>query len=147
MVLFKIYIKIQKNLQYLWRSGASTAAFPGVGSLSRSTTRTSLHLRLIPFILALLFLNLSFFACFCFCCSDSLRCLFGVFRPIWEIFTHLETITSERLATYGHLSVRGSLACHNYCDTGHPFIMVISEDLWHSQLMSSAWQWSCNYLF
>ena len=26
------------------------------------------------------------------------------------------------------LSNEGSLVCHNYCDTGHPFIMVISED-------------------
>ena len=25
----------------------------------------------------------------------------------------------------------GSLACHTYCDTGHPFIMVISEGPWH----------------
>ena len=25
-------------------------------------------------------------------------------------------------------SSMGSLACHTYCDTGHPFIMVISED-------------------
>ena len=25
-------------------------------------------------------------------------------------------------------SKQGSLACHIYCDTGHPFIMVISED-------------------
>ena len=26
------------------------------------------------------------------------------------------------------LSSEGSLACHTYCDTGHPFIMVISKD-------------------
>ena len=26
------------------------------------------------------------------------------------------------------LSSERSLACHTYCDTGHPFIMVISED-------------------
>ena len=26
-------------------------------------------------------------------------------------------------------SSEGSLACHTYCDTGHPFMMVISEDL------------------
>ena len=30
------------------------------------------------------------------------------------------------------LSREGALACHTYCDTGHPFIMVISKDLWHS---------------
>ena len=26
------------------------------------------------------------------------------------------------------LNSEGSLACHTYCDTGHPFIMIISED-------------------
>ena len=26
------------------------------------------------------------------------------------------------------LSSEGFLACHTYCDTGHPFIMFISED-------------------
>ena len=32
----------------------------------------------------------------------------------------------------------GSLACHTYCDTGHPFIiMVIFEDPWHSYLFPS----------
>ena len=39
------------------------------------------------------------------------------------------------------------LACHTYCDTGHPFTMVISEDLWHSHLFPSVWQWRCHYLF
>ena len=29
----------------------------------------------------------------------------------------------------------------------HPFIMVISEDPWHSLLMPSVWQLSCHYLF
>ena len=29
-------------------------------------------------------------------------------------------------------SCEGSLACHTYCDTGHPFLMVISDDPWHS---------------
>ena len=28
------------------------------------------------------------------------------------------------------LGSEGSLACHTYCDTGHSFIMVISEDPW-----------------
>ena len=35
------------------------------------------------------------------------------------------------------LSSEGSLACHTYWDTGHPFIMVISEDPWHSHLLPS----------
>ena len=35
------------------------------------------------------------------------------------------------------LSSEGSLACHTYFDTGHPFIMVIPEGPWHSQLLPS----------
>ena len=44
------------------------------------------------------------------------------------------TILGERLQilTYAWhswpLTSEGSLACHTYCDTGHPFIMVIPED-------------------
>ena len=45
------------------------------------------------------------------------------------------------------LSSEGSFACHTYCDTGLRFIMVISEDPWHSHLLPSLWQWSCHYLF
>ena len=58
------------------------------------------------------------------------------FRPTQEFFTHMET---SRLLVKGcfsfyyarhlwPLSSEGSLACHTYCDTEHPFIMVISED-------------------
>ena len=32
------------------------------------------------------------------------------------------------------LSSEGSLACHTFCDTGHPFIRVFSEDPWHSYI-------------
>ena len=28
----------------------------------------------------------------------------------------------------------------SYCDTSHPFIMVIFEDPWHSHLLPSVWQ-------
>ena len=45
------------------------------------------------------------------------------------------------------LSREGSLACQTYCDTGHPFMMVISEDPWHSHLLPSVSHWSCHYLF
>ena len=44
------------------------------------------------------------------------------------------TITCEGLQflTYARhlrpLSSEGSLSCHTYCDTGHPFKMVIRED-------------------
>ena len=44
------------------------------------------------------------------------------------------------------LSSEVSLACHTYCDTVHSFIMVISEDPWHSHLMPLVWQWICLYL-
>ena len=45
------------------------------------------------------------------------------------------------------LNIEVSLACHTYCDMGHPFIIVISEDPWDSHLLPSVWQWSCHYLF
>ena len=44
------------------------------------------------------------------------------------------TIAGEglQILTYARhswpVSSEGSLACHTYCDTGYPFIMVISED-------------------
>ena len=63
------------------------------------------------------------------------------------------TTTGERLQilTYARhscpLRSECSLACHTYCDTGHPFIMVISEDPRHSHLLPSVWQWRCPYLF
>ena len=84
-----------------------------------------------------------------------LFCLF-----VWCFTSHLEifhsdgdvTIAGERLfLTYTRhsrpLSSEGSLACHTYCDTWHPFIMVISEDSWYSHLLPSVWQLSCHYLF
>ena len=45
------------------------------------------------------------------------------------------------------LSSEGSLARHTHCDTGHPFIMVISDNPWLSHLLQSVWQWSCHNLF
>ena len=52
-------------------------------------------------------------------------------------------ITSEglQILTFARhswpLSSEGSLACNTYFDTEHPFIMVISEDPWHSNLLPS----------
>ena len=40
------------------------------------------------------------------------------------------------------MSSEGFQACHTYCNTGHLFIMVISKDPWHSNLLPS-----CHYLF
>ena len=63
------------------------------------------------------------------------------------------TITGEglQILTYAlrvwPLNSEGSLACLTYCDMGHPFIMVISLDAWHSHLLPSVWQWSCHYLY
>ena len=54
------------------------------------------------------------------------------------------TITGEglQILTYAWhlwpLSSEGSLEWHTYCNTGHPFIMVISEDPWHLHLYCRA---------
>ena len=61
------------------------------------------------------------------------------FRPTQEFITHFHsigdvTITGEvqQILTNARqswpLSNEGSLACHTYCDAGHAFIIVISED-------------------
>ena len=63
------------------------------------------------------------------------------------------TITGEGLQIWTYtrhswpLSTEGSLACQTYCDTGHPFKIVIFEDPLHSHLLPSVEQWSCQYLF
>ena len=59
----------------------------------------------------------------------------GVIGPL-DIFHSYGnvTITIEglQIVTYAWhswpLNSEGSLACNTYCDAGHPFIMVISED-------------------
>ena len=61
------------------------------------------------------------------------------------------TITSEglQILTYSaHMASEGSLACHTFCNTGHPFIMVISEDPWthtYCQAFASAAVTTCFY--
>ena len=61
-------------------------------------------------------------------------CLF-----VWDFSSHSRFLHSYRdvavageglqILTYARsLNIEGSLACHTYSDTGHPFIMVISED-------------------
>ena len=82
-------------------------------------------------------------------------CFFVVFHPSRECFTHMETspIASEGLQNLTYdwhlwpLNSEGSLTCHIYCETGHPSMMVIFEDPWHSHLLLSAYQWSCHCLF
>ena len=84
--------------------------------------------------------------------------LFVVFHPTIEFFftfTHMDMsplpvkdcIFWSMLGTYSHWAVRVSLEWHTYCDTRHPFKMVVSKDPWHWHLMPSVWQWSCHYLF
>ena len=76
----------------------------------------------------------------------SFVCLFTrIFRPIREFFNLNGDvpITGEglQILTYvrhlWQLSSEGSLAWHTYCDTGHPFIMGITEDPWHSHWLPS----------
>ena len=83
------------------------------------------------------------------------------FCLVWSLSSHSRifhsygdvTIAGEGLQILSYaqhswpLSSEGSLTCHTHCDTGLSFIMVISEDPWHSHLMQSVWQWSCHYLF
>ena len=80
--------------------------------------------------------------------------LFVVFLPTPKFFTHMEKSLLLVKGCYVwpmfgtcRLSSDGSLTCHNYADTGHPFILVISDDPWHSHLSPSVWQWGCHYLF
>ena len=67
-------------------------------------------------------------------------CLFGVFRPTREFFTHMETspLSLKGCKFWHMLDTYGSLACHTHCDTGQSFIMVIFEDSWHSHLLPSS---------
>ena len=83
----------------------------------------------------------------------ALFCLFVDLRPTGEFFTQRGTSPLPvkgfnfwpMLVTHGHWAERvGYITCHIYCDTGYPFIMVISQDPWHLHLLSSAWQWSCH---
>ena len=86
----------------------------------------------------------------------SIFCVFVCLVSSHSRFFHFYgdvTITSEWLhsLTYARhswpLSSGGSLACHTYCDTGHPFTMVIPEDQGHSHLLPSVYQrsgWNSN---
>ena len=79
---------------------------------------------------------------------------------VWSLSSH-----SRVFHSYGDVSIAGeglqiltyarhswpmsserSLTYHTYCDTDQPFIIVISEDPWHSHLLPSVWQRSYHYL-
>ena len=61
---------------------------------------------------------------------------------VWDLSSHSRmfhsygdvTINGKglQILTYARqpwpLSSEGSFVCHTYCDTGHPFMIVISED-------------------
>ena len=59
--------------------------------------------------------------------------------------SHSRTITVKGLQILIYtrhswpLSSEGYLTCFTYCDTGQPFIMVISEDPWRAHLLPSIW--------
>ena len=78
--------------------------------------------------------------------------LFGVSHRTRDIFTH-STIISEKLQllTYARylwpLSCEGPEACHTYCGTLHPLVMVIFYDPWLSHLLLSVYHWIRHYLF
>ena len=63
------------------------------------------------------------FVCFGF--SSHSR-IFDSFGDVTFADEGLQILTYARYSW--PLSSEGSLACHTYCDTGHPFITVISED-------------------
>ena len=83
------------------------------------------------------------FVCLFVCLSSHSR----IFHSYGDV-----TIAGEglQILTYARhtwpLSSEDSLTCHTYCDTGLPFIMVMSEDPWHSHQLPSVWQWSFNDL-
>ena len=76
-------------------------------------------------------------------------CLF-VFWPTREFFTQMETsplpVKGCKSWQSWSFSTRGSLACPTYYNTGHPFVMVISEDTWHN-IMPSVWHWAVTTSF
>ena len=84
-----------------------------------------------------------------------LVCLFKVFSSHSRKFHSFGDVTIAgeglKIMIYTRhlwpLSSEGSLACHTHCYTGHPFIMVILEDAWHSHLLPSVWQGAVNTCF
>ena len=62
-------------------------------------------------------------------------CCLVVFLVPLDNFSFIITGDGLQTLTYARhlrpMSSEDSLACQTYCDTGHPFIMVIFEDPWH----------------
>ena len=75
-----------------------------------------------------------------------------VFCPSRYFFTNMETsplLVKGCVTCARHLmplSIEGSLVCHTYCYTRHPFKIVIFEDPWNWHPLPSIRQWSSHYL-
>ena len=80
----------------------------------------------------------------------SFVCLYG-WLFVWCFSSHSRIFAKLQILTLTPHSLtlisEGSLAYCTYCDTRHPFTMVISEDPWNSHLLPSVWQWTCHYPF
>ena len=70
--------------------------------------------------------------------EDLFVCLFVVLVPLELFYLYGDVIITGKglqILIYARhswpWSSEGSYACYTYCDTGHPFIMVISDDPWH----------------
>ena len=95
--------------------------------------------------IALRTVNILLFVClFIRSCSSHSR-IFPSFGDVTIPDEGLQILTYAR--HFWPSSSGGSLACHTYRDTEHPFIMVISEDTLHSHLPPSVWQWICRFMF
>ena len=59
-----------------------------------------------------------------------------VYNFMPTFLSYAPTFFPPMLGAHGHWACcESSFTCHTYCDTGPPFIMVISEDSWHSHLL------------
>ena len=68
---------------------------------------------------------------FCFVCLFGVSRLHENFSLVWSRHHNMYQIRAANFDQWGFLP------CHTYCNKGQPFIMVISEDPWHSHLLPS----------
>lgn len=74
-----------------------------------------------------------------------------VFCPNRELFIFMEISPSKcfkfwpKRNTIGHYAV--GVLWRVYCETRHPFMIVISKEPRHSHMLPSVWQYGCLYLF
>ena len=120
------YVRQTKDKVMMTKNGLPKCKFynPGAGFLVLRRGQVS-YCENALFLLKILF---STPKQFCFVCLEFIV-------PLENFHSYREvTITSEglQMLTYPRhswpLSSEGFLVCHTYCDTGPPFIMVISKD-------------------